>query len=113
MTNATQVAPSGADGKIRAKPDAGGIAVRVLLRHPMETGMRKHPSTGEPIPRRFIREVICEHNDEPVLSWNWGWGVSANPYLSFRIRSGASGDRIRIRRVEDNGRIGSLATSVS
>jgi hypothetical protein len=60
-------------GKIRARLDDGIIAVKVLIRHPMETGSRKHPSTDEIIPRHYIREVVCEHNGKPVLTMDWGW----------------------------------------
>lgn len=85
------------NGKIRAKLTDGGISVRVLMRHPMETGSRKDPNSGDSIPRHFIREVVCEHNGETVLSLDWGWGISANPYLAFTVKNGAAGDTIAVR----------------
>jgi sulfur-oxidizing protein SoxZ len=68
----------------------------MLLRHPMETGARKDPGSGEPIPRYFIQELRCERNDKIVLSAKWGWGISKNPYLAFRLRQAQAGDRIRV-----------------
>jgi sulfur-oxidizing protein SoxZ len=100
-------------GKIRARLDDGIIAVKVLIRHPMETGSRKHPSTDEIIPRHYIREVVCEHNGKPVLTMDWGWGISANPYLSFSIREGAPGDRVTVRWTDDKEQSASLETSVA
>jgi sulfur-oxidizing protein SoxZ len=100
-------------GRIRAKAKDGGIAVRALIRHPMETGSRKQPGTEETIPRHYIREVICEHNGETALTMDWGWGVSANPYLAFHIRQGQPGDTVAIRWTDDKGGTGALETSVA
>jgi sulfur-oxidizing protein SoxZ len=99
-------------GKIRARLNDGAIAVKVLIRHPMETGSRKDPATGETVPRHYIREVVCEHNDTPVLTMDWGWGISENPYLSFRIRQGAAGDRVVVRWTDDRGDSAALETTV-
>jgi sulfur-oxidizing protein SoxZ len=100
-------------GRIRAKAAEGGIAVRALIRHPMETGSRKQPRTDEPIPRHYIQAVVCEHNGEPVLSLDWGWGVSANPYLAFRIQRGQPGDTVAIRWTDDKGEAGRLETTAA
>jgi sulfur-oxidizing protein SoxZ len=99
-------------GKIRAKAKDGGIAVRALIRHPMETGSRKHPATDEPIPRHYIQALVCEHNGAPVLGMDWGWGVSANPYVAFQIASGAAGDRVTLRWHDNRGETGELSTTV-
>jgi sulfur-oxidizing protein SoxZ len=100
-------------GRIRAKLKDGGIVVKALIRHPMENGSRKNPATDEPIPRQFIQEVVCEHNGEPVLTMDWGWGVSANPYVSFDIAAGATGDTVVIRWTDDLGESGELTTTVA
>ena len=36
------------------------------------------------------------HNGVTVLSLDWGWGVSANPYLSFDPKEGKVGDLVAI-----------------
>ena len=100
------------NGKIRAKLKDGIISVRVLINHPMETGSRKHPGTGEAIPRHFIQEVMCEHNGTAVMSLEWGWGISANPYLSFDIRNGAVGDTVRVSWTDDQQQSAALETTV-
>ena len=90
-------------GRVRARLRDGSVTVKVLMKHPMETGSRKHPGTGELLPRHFIREVVCEHNGTPVLTLDWGWGVSANPYLSSDLRDGKVGDAIAIRWTDNKG----------
>jgi sulfur-oxidizing protein SoxZ len=93
-------------GRLRAKLKDGRVTVRVLLKHPMETGARKDPKTGETVPRHFIREVVCKRNGEPVMTLDWGWGVSANPYLSFDLKEGQVGDLIAIEWVDNRGETG-------
>jgi sulfur-oxidizing protein SoxZ len=100
-------------GRLRARLRDGLVTVRVLMKHPMETGARKDPATGELVPRHFIREVVCEHNGEPVLTLDWGWGVSENPYLSFDLKEGKVGDPILVRWVDSEGETGRIEGSVS
>ncbi|MEA3273983.1 MAG: thiosulfate oxidation carrier complex protein SoxZ [Pseudomonadota bacterium] len=99
-------------GKIRVRLQDGGIKVKAILRHPMETGSRKHPTTGEVLPRHFIREVVCERNGTPVLTMEWGWGIAADPYLSFRIKQGEKGDLIAIRWSDNMSETGHLEATV-
>jgi len=101
------------NGRIRARLKDGVIGVRVLLRHPMETGSRKDPATGEIIPRHYIQEVVCEHNGKSVLTMDWGWGISANPYIGFQIKNGAAGDTVTVRWTDDQGQTGSVEGTVS
>ncbi len=99
-------------GKMRARLKDGAVLVKALLKHPMETGSRKHPVTGVLIPRHFIRELVCEHNGKPVLTFDWGWGVAAKPYLAFRLKEGKAGDLVAIRWVDNKGRAGRLEDRV-
>lgn len=99
-------------GKIRVRLKDGGINVKAILRHPMETGSRKNPTTGEVLPRQFIREVVCERNGSTVLTMDWSWGIAADPYLSFRIKQGKKGDLISIRWSDNVGKTGHLEASV-
>jgi sulfur-oxidizing protein SoxZ len=99
-------------GRLRAKRKDGVVTVRVLLRHPMETGARQDPATGELVPRHFIREVVCEHNGTRVLTLDWGWGVSANPYLSFDLKEGEPGDTVAVQWVDNQGASGRVEGEV-
>ena len=98
--------------KIRARTKDGATEVKLLLQHPMETGNRKDPATGLKIPRNFIRELRCEHKGLEVLSSDWGWGVSRNPFLSFRMTGTRTGDLIVISWVDNQGIADTIETRI-
>ena len=57
--------------RIRAQLKDGGCEVKALMRHPMETGLRKDQA-GESIPAHFIEEVQVSHNGTVVMQAHWG-----------------------------------------
>jgi len=77
--------------------------VKVLMFHPMETGLRKNKSTGEVIPAHFIKEVYVEHNGTRVLTALMGIAVSKNPFMSFKVLNANSGDTLAISWVDNLG----------
>jgi sulfur-oxidizing protein SoxZ len=89
--------------KIKAKLKGGKSEVKALIKHKMETGLRKDKKTGNKIPAHFIKEVTCEHNGNVIFTANWGVAVSKNPYLSFKFTGGAAGDSIKISWVDNKG----------
>jgi sulfur-oxidizing protein SoxZ len=88
--------------KIRTKLDGDVVLVRVLMSHPMETGLRKTPE-GELIPAHFIQTVDVKYKDRTVLSAQWGPAVSRNPYMSFKFSGAAKGEKIIISWVDSQG----------
>src|SRR5262249_46825234 len=88
--------------KIRTKLEGDVVAVRVLMSHPMETGLRKTPE-GELIPAYFIQTVNVTPKERKVLSAQWGPAISRNPYMSFKFHGAAKGETIRISWVDSNG----------
>lgn len=90
--------------KIRAKVKDGVTTVKTLMSHTMETGLRKDKKTGEKIPAHHITEVTAEHNGNVVMTANWGIAISKNPYLSFKFKGGAAGDKIKITWVDNMGK---------
>jgi sulfur-oxidizing protein SoxZ len=81
--------------RIRAA-ETGGIAdVRVLMSHPMETGMRRD-AAGAVIPRHYITEVTARVGDRVVMSAQWSPGVSTNPFLHFRVRGVSKGQQLSV-----------------
>ncbi len=88
--------------KIRAKEKGGIVTAKVLMSHPMETGLRKNSKTGKKIPAHFIQEVIAKAGDKIVLEAFWGGAVSKNPYLSFKY-SGAKGGMLTISWIDNQG----------
>jgi sulfur-oxidizing protein SoxZ len=70
----------------RGKP----FEVRILIRHPMETGYRTDES-GKPIPRNVVSTFTCRYDGETVFSARLGPGIAANPYLRFFVTARESG----------------------
>lgn len=81
--------------------DAAG-EVRTLIMHPMETGYRPDEG-GEPVPRRIIESFSVRLDGAPVVDLRLYPAVSANPYFSFYLRAGSSGE-LSLRWTEDTGR---------
>ncbi|NQV64122.1 MAG: thiosulfate oxidation carrier complex protein SoxZ, partial [SAR86 cluster bacterium] len=51
---------------------------------------------GAVIPAEFIEQVICKHNENVVLTADWGTSVSKNPYFAFKVKSAKPGDTIKV-----------------
>ena len=97
--------------KIRAKAKGDVVTVKCLMKHKMETGLRKDKNTGETIPAHFIKEVIGTANGKKVFVANLNASVSKNPYLSFKY-SGAKGDAVSVDWVDNKGGTGTGKTKV-
>jgi sulfur-oxidizing protein SoxZ len=88
--------------KIRAVVAGDTTEIKVLMNHEMETGQRKD-AKGETIPAWFIQNVLVTWNGKTVLSAQWGTAIAKNPFLSFKFKGGAKGDKIVIRWVDSRG----------
>jgi sulfur-oxidizing protein SoxZ len=88
--------------KIRANLMGDSTEVKVLMNHEMETGLRKD-AQGKTIPAWFIQSVSATWNGKTVLSAQWGPAVSKNPFLSFKFKGGAKGDKVVITWVDSRG----------
>lgn len=88
--------------KIRAKAEGDVVDVRVLFGHEMETGQRKD-SSGNIIPAHFIQTVSATYQGRTVLSAQWGPAVSKNPFLSFKFKGGAKGEKIKVEWIDNKG----------
>lgn len=92
----------GSPMKIRASIKDALTEVKVLIAHPMETGLRKD-AEGKPIPGHYITELVARHNDKIVLSAAWGPAVSQNPFVSFQFKGGAAGDTVSVAWKDNQG----------
>ena len=88
--------------RIRANVTGDTTEVRVLMSHEMETGQRKD-AAGKVIPAWHIQNVTATHNGKTVLTAQWGPAVSKNPFLSFKFKGGAKGDKIQVTWVDNRG----------
>jgi len=91
----------------RGKP----FEVRIIVRHPMETGYRTDES-GQSIPRNVIRSLACRYNGELVFSGRLSSGIAANPYLRFFVTAKESG-QLAFEWVDDAGARGSDSAAVT
>ena len=99
--------------KIRAKASGGVTTVKALMSHEMETGTRKDSKTGKLIPAHHITEVTATHNGNPIMTANFGGGVSKNPYLSFKFKGGAAGDKLTLSWVDNKGESDSATADIN
>ncbi len=88
--------------KIRAAVKEGVTEVKILMQHEMETGLRKD-ADGTLVPAWFITEVKAEHQGRTVMEAQFGQSISKNPYLLFRFKGGAEGEKIKISWVDTKG----------
>ena len=88
--------------KIRANVVGDSTEVKVLMSHEIETGQRKD-AQGNAIPAWFIQNVAVAHNGKPVLSAQWGPAVSKNPFLAFKFKGGAKGEKVQITWTDSKG----------
>ena len=88
--------------RIRAQIKDGLTDVRVLMAHPMETGLRKD-STGKTIPAHFINNVKATSAGRTVLTARWGQAISQNPFLQFRFKGAKAGDKVSITWIDNTG----------
>jgi sulfur-oxidizing protein SoxZ len=88
--------------KIRASAVGDSTEVKVLMSHEMETGQRKD-AQGQTIPAWFIQSIVVTWNGRTVLSAQWGTAVAKNPFLSFKFKGGAKGDKIAITWTDNRG----------
>ena len=89
--------------KLKAKAENGETTVKVLIKHPMETGRRKDKESGELVPSHYIEEITCSYQGEPVMTAEWGPTISKNPFLSFTFTGGAAGETIELSWKDNKG----------
>ena len=88
--------------KIRANVVGDSTEVKVLMNHEMETGQRKD-AQGKVIPAWFIQSVTATWNGRTVLAAQWGPAVAKNPFLAFKFKGGAKGEKVQIAWVDNRG----------
>lgn len=98
--------------RIRATIRDGIVDVRILMSHEMETGQRIGDD-GKLVPAWFVQDVVVAHNGRTVMSAQWGPAISKNPYLQFRFRGGAVGDKIDVKWIDSRGESRADSAAVS
>jgi len=88
--------------KVRTTLDGDLALIRILISHPMETGLRKD-ADGNLVPAHFIQLLSVTYGDRTVLSAQWGRAISRNPYLAFKFTGAAKGGKIKITWIDNMG----------
>lgn len=88
--------------RIRAVLNGDKVDVKVLIRHDMETGLRKDQA-GEVIPPHFIKTLIAQYEDKIVLDAVMGISVSKDPFLNFKFKGGVKGGKLNVTWVDNLG----------
>ena len=97
--------------KIRATLKGGLCDVRVLMVHPMETGLRKD-AAGTVVPAHFIQEMTVKVNGRTVIEGQISQAVSRNPVFSFRLTGAKPGDRLEIAWLDNRGERNQTETAI-
>ena len=92
---------------------AGDVAdVKVLMNHPMETGLRKDAKTGQLVPAHYITDVTATVNGTQVLDAGLSGGVSKNPYLGFKVKGPKKGDKVVVNWADNKGEKNSAEATI-
>ena len=78
------------------------IVIKTMAEHVMEPGVRRDPETGVIYPKKIIDTVICRFNGMQIFKSQWYSGVSANPFMSFKMKAITSG-LVEVEWVDDYG----------
>ncbi len=92
--------------KAKASKKTGIIKVRMLVNHPMHTGLVTNKKTGKKIPANYISELSVAKNGSTFASGMVTGSVSKNPYFAFLV-DGKKGDTISVSYVDLKGKKGS------
>ena len=98
--------------RTRVTLDGGILDLKMLIFHPMESGLRKEAVTKELIPRHFIDRLEIKLNEKLVMETHLSRSVSRNPFLHFRLKNTNSGDVIKISWTDKMGESGKTETKV-
>jgi len=98
--------------KMKIKKSSDGYRVLVLVKHPMETGLRKDKKTGKLVPAHYIETMTFSLNGKPVAEIDMGTGVSKNPLLGISLTNAKPGDKVSAQWSDNKGESGSVESVV-
>ena len=87
--------------KMRTKMVGDVVDVKVLIQHPMHTGLMKDKKTEKLIPAHFINQVVATLNGKTVLDVQCGGGIAKNPFFGFKIKGAKPGDKVAVNAVDN------------
>lgn len=82
--------------KIRAHLKDGVAEIRILIRHPNDTGLQKNETTGQTIPAHYIQTVTVDVGGVRVVEGETHIALSRNPVFAFKVKAAKAGDLVRV-----------------
>lgn len=73
----------------------GSAQLRIRMRHVMESGQRRD-ALGRFIPAHHITDFVLQLNEQPLLSGQFGPGMSQDPFLELTLKGVKAGDRLQL-----------------
>ncbi|MFC1775949.1 thiosulfate oxidation carrier complex protein SoxZ [Pseudomonadota bacterium] len=98
--------------KISAKLKGQVANIKSLMLHPMETGSRINPDSGETIAAHHITQLIFTNNGKEVMVANFSTAVSKNPYFGFSFEGAKAGDTVKVKWIDNKGATAELETQL-
>ena len=99
--------------KLSAKLKGNVADIKSLMLHPMETGSRIDPDTGNTIPAHHITQLIFTHNDKQIMVANFSTAVSKNPFFGFSFEGAKVGDILKASWVDNLGETEEIETQLA
>ncbi len=96
--------------KVKAKEKSGIVKAKMLIKHPMESGMRKDKD-GKLIPTHHLKEVSVEYKGEVVLQAEIGTGVSKDPFIAFSFK-GTKDETFKVTVLDSKGMTGNAEVKI-
>ncbi|MBK8118279.1 MAG: thiosulfate oxidation carrier complex protein SoxZ [Sulfuritalea sp.] len=88
--------------KIRATMKGDVAEIRVLMSHPMESGLRKD-AAGNAVPAHFIQSMAVEVGGKKIVDGQLAGSVSRNPVFGFKMKGAKAGDKVVVNWVDSKG----------
>lgn len=88
--------------KIRAQIQSEITDIRILMQHPMETGLRKDEK-GQTLPAHFIQTFSVSHNGKHLIHGQLNTSVSKNPLFTFKAGGIRVGDKLTVNWQDNTG----------
>jgi len=99
--------------RISVKLEGNAADVKSLVLHPMETGSRIDPDSGEAVPAHYITQLVFTNNDKQVMVANFSTAVSKDPFFGFSFEGASAGDLLKTRWVDNLGESEEIETRLA
>ena len=82
--------------KTRIKIKDNIADIKILIPHPMETGLREDKVTKKLIPIHFIKKAKIFFNNDLILDCDWSRSISKNPFINIKVKNVKSENILKI-----------------